>query len=342
MTKIFVVIGFVIMSIIFVSCNNEDNELIVYTSVDRIYSEKIFDMFTEKTGIKVKAVYDVEATKTTGLVNRIISEKDNPVADVFWNGEIIYTMKLKEKGLLEAYESPNNVTLPDKFIDDDGMWTAFGGRGRIIIVNLDKVNSKDINPSITAFAKQSEIYNIGMAKPMFGTTATYVASLYSKFGEEKGVKLFEDIKNSSVYIVDGNGAVRDMVVAGQLDFGLTDTDDALMAVEKGANVDLIFPDQGIDEVGTLIIPNSVAVIKECKHVDQAHRFIDFLLEKETMETMIDIGWFQLAQGKELMIDEKLKPYLPTDGQLKLMDVTFEEIGFYLGKSSLDMTEIFLD
>ena len=59
--------------------------------------------FTQETGIAVKAVYDSEAQKTTGLVTRIIAERGRPRADVFWNNEVAQTIVLKDKGALEAY-----------------------------------------------------------------------------------------------------------------------------------------------------------------------------------------------------------------------------------------------
>ena len=53
-------------------------QVVIYTSVDQVYSQPILDRFEKETGITVKAVYDVEASKTTGLVNRLIAEKSRP------------------------------------------------------------------------------------------------------------------------------------------------------------------------------------------------------------------------------------------------------------------------
>ena len=53
----------------------------------------------ERTGLKVRAQYDVEQNKTVGLVNRLIAEKDAPQCDVFWNNEIAHTIRLKRLGL---------------------------------------------------------------------------------------------------------------------------------------------------------------------------------------------------------------------------------------------------
>ena len=47
------------------------------------------------------------------LVNRLIAEKDNPRADVFWNSETGRTIVLKEKGVLEKYISPAAAVFAD-------------------------------------------------------------------------------------------------------------------------------------------------------------------------------------------------------------------------------------
>ena len=67
----------------------QTEEVVVYTAVEQVYCQELFAQFEEETGIQVRAVYDTEANKTTGLVNRIIAEADQPVCDVFWNNEFI-------------------------------------------------------------------------------------------------------------------------------------------------------------------------------------------------------------------------------------------------------------
>jgi iron(III) transport system substrate-binding protein len=70
-------------------CTKTDQkEVVIYTSVDQIFSEPILSDFEKNTGIKIKAVYDVEASKTVGLVNRLLAEKGHPRCDVFWNSEV--------------------------------------------------------------------------------------------------------------------------------------------------------------------------------------------------------------------------------------------------------------
>ena len=61
--------------------------VVVYVSEDQIFSEPILKDFEKEAGIQIKAVYDTEEAKSTGAMNRLIAEKNNPQADVYWANE---------------------------------------------------------------------------------------------------------------------------------------------------------------------------------------------------------------------------------------------------------------
>ncbi|MDD1695423.1 MAG: hypothetical protein LUQ54_00860, partial [Methanoregula sp.] len=103
----------------------KSREVVIYTSVDQVYSEPVFREFENRTGIHVSPVYDVEAAKTTGLVNRLIAEKSHPQADVFWSGEIVQTMLLEREGVLGRYDSPAAADIPLQLRSPNGSWTGF-------------------------------------------------------------------------------------------------------------------------------------------------------------------------------------------------------------------------
>src|SRR5215216_2983746 len=90
---------------LFQFCNSKVNTVTVYTSVDQVFSEPVLKEFEKKTGIKVKSVFDTEETKSTGVLNRLIAEKNNPQCDVFWSGDPMRADVLKQKGITEKYNS---------------------------------------------------------------------------------------------------------------------------------------------------------------------------------------------------------------------------------------------
>ncbi|MCU0581711.1 MAG: hypothetical protein MUF26_04560, partial [Syntrophales bacterium] len=113
------VLHFFLLYFLISGCTNQTSspEVIIYTSVDQVYSEPVLQAFEKKTGIRVRPVYDIEASKTTGLVNRLIAEKDRPQADVFWSGEFVQTLLLKDRGVLAPYDAPNGRNLPALYRD---------------------------------------------------------------------------------------------------------------------------------------------------------------------------------------------------------------------------------
>ena len=97
------------------------------------------------------------------------------------------------------------------------------------------------------------------------------------------------------------------MAAGQLAFGLTDTDDALIEVEKGMPVAIVYPDQGADGLGTLLIPNTLAIVRGCPHPAAARRLVDYLLSPAVEA--------RLAAGESAQIP--LNPKVPPPARLKM-------------------------
>lgn len=336
---IYLIVLSIIASLIITSCvpASKKSTVVVYASVDQVFSEPILKEFQQRTGIEILPVYDVEASKTTGLANRLIAEKKKPQADVYWSGEFAQTIMLKEAGIFSPYKSPQAMDIPSQYVEKDGYWTGFGGRARVLLVNTSKISPDKYPKSI--FDLLDERYaedKIGIAYPMFGTTATHVATLYAYLGAEKAKDYFKRLKARGVVVVDGNSVVRDMVASGQLMMGLTDTDDALSAKEKGKPVELVFLDQDKGGMGTLVIPNTVALVANGPNADEGKKLIDFLLSKEIEERLYNSGWIDFTlrplQNKAVRIDGT---------SLIKMNTSLDDAFKTIEASQKDMNEIFV-
>ena len=264
------------------------DEVVVYTALDRQFSEPILAAFTAKTGIKAEAVYDTESTKTVGLTNRIRAEANRPRCDVFWNNEILNTLRLKSEGLLQPCRPSQAENYPESYRDPKGYWYGFAARARVLIVNSELVKSDEMPASVKDLADPKWKGRAGIAKPLFGTTASHVAALYALLGKDEAEALLAAFKRNEVQIAAGNKAVTEMVGAGRLAFALTDTDDAIEEQSSGKPVKIIFPDAGQGQMGTLLLPNTLALVKGCPHPEAGQRLIDFLLSPE-VETRLATG-----------------------------------------------------
>jgi iron(III) transport system substrate-binding protein len=299
-TQYFVIAGIVLLiaiACIVLSTSRQATDprtVVVYTSVDQVYSEPVFRDFENRTGIRVLPVYDVEATKTTGLVNRLIAEKNRPQADVFWCAEFSQMILLKNQSVLAPYQSPSGTDIPAQYHDRDGFWTGVGGRGRVFIVNTDLLKPAEYPRTLNDMLDpRYPGTSVGIAYPMFGTTATQAAALYSTLGREKAHGFYDNLSRKGIRVVDGNSVVKDLVSSGQLAFGLTDTDDACTAMADGRPVAIVVPDQGEGEMGTLVIPDTVALIAGAPHSVEGKAFIDYILDKNTENSLVESGWIQI-------------------------------------------------
>ena len=82
--------------------------------------------------------------------------------------------------------------------------------------------------------------------------------------------------------------VKDQVASGELAWGWTDTNDANVAIRDGKPVKVVYPDQGEGQIGTLLIPHSIALVKGGPNPEVAKEFIHFVLQPNT-ETLLAAG-----------------------------------------------------
>ncbi len=332
---LFLIILVSIIVILTITPKKQEKVVVVYVSHDQDYSEPILKEFEKKYEVRVTAVYDTEATKSVGLVNRILAEKSNPQADVFWNNEPIGTVYLKKAGVLEPYCSPNAKDIPEQFKDKDCYWTGFAARARVIIYNTRLINESEAPKSIYDFLDPKWKGKACIADPRFGSTRSHIASLFALLGVENAKKLLEEMVKNDVKVVASNSMVRDMVVAGKCWFGLTDTDDAFDAIRENKPIKIIFPDQ--DSFGTFVFPNTVMLIKGAKHKEEAKLLIDYLLSPEVERKLA-----QSALQLPLKTSVRNNVTLPIDwGNVKSYEVNFEEVCDYLNISQKYAKEILL-
>ncbi len=266
-------------------CSGTTREVVVYTSVDQVFSEPVFQAFEREAGIRVRPVFDTEETKSTGVLNRLIAEADHPQADVFWSGDPVRPFVLIKRGLVQPYVSPQADGLPAQLRAPDGSWTGVAARARVLLVNRRLVTSPDTPRSIRDLADPRWKGKGAIANPLFGTTTMHVAALFAAWGDAGAKAFLEALKTNGVRIASSNGEVKRLVVGGEVAFGLTDTDDANEARKEGAEVEVVYPDA--DGVGTLVMPTSVVLMAKAPHPETGKQLVDYLLSPDVERRMAE-------------------------------------------------------
>ncbi len=292
------------------------NEVVVYVSEDQVFSEPILKDFEKDTGIKVKPVYDTEETKSTGAMNRLIAERNNPQADVYWANEPIRAVVLKQKGISIPYFSPNAEGIPSLFKDPNGYWTGFSARARVFVVS-----SEDAPSSILDYRNEKWRDKAVIANPLFGTTTSWVASLFTVWGDERAKEFMKGMKENGVKISTSNGESTNLVVNKEFAFSLVDSDDSTNVIRDGKPVRQIYPDQEEGGMGALVLPNAAVLIKGGPNLENGKKLMDYLLSPETERKLAfaDCAQIPLHRGVETPHDVKKIE------EIKAMRINYEAV-----------------
>jgi iron(III) transport system substrate-binding protein len=268
------------------SVSTSSKQVVLYTSADDTLAREVAKLFEARTGIRVLLTGDTEATKTTGLVQRLRTERAAPRADVFWSSEIFQTIHLAREGLFEPHDGPEAAARAEQWKDPQRLWHAFGKRARVLVRNTKTISPEDAPTTFRELVEGRFRGRVVMADPRFGTTRGHMGVLLHLWGEQAFTALFTGLGGNKLRLLDGNSTVVQSVAYGEAHVGITDTDDVWAGQRNGWPVDMTMlrhdaGNQGTGpRRGTLVIPNTVARIAGGPNPEHAATLTEFLLSAE--------------------------------------------------------------
>lgn len=317
--------AWLLFALLAAGCRSSDSRVVVYCAQDREFAEGVFADFQLDAGLAVAPKFDTEANKSVGLAAELARERDRPRCDVHWNNEVLATIRLARQGVYEPYESPAAAPFPAWTRPADRTWQAFAARARVLVVNTNLVAEADRPTSLLDLTDPRWKGKVAMAKPQFGTTATQAACLFEVLGPDGAKAFYRGLTANGVTLVPGNKQAAQGVARGDFAVGLTDSDDALIELNDGRPVAIVFPDGAGPPrhpgMGTLFIPNTLAVVKGCPNPAGARRLVDYLLRPETEARLAEGGGFQIPLNPT--VAARLPAGLKTPARVRAMAVDFE-------------------
>ena len=241
------------------------DQVVAYCAQDQEYAEAIFRDFEKATGIRVRPVYDNEAVKTVGLANRLVAERTHPGCDVFWGNEEMRTRQLAAQSV---------------FRQTNG-WAVFGYRSRRMVINTNRLSLASAPRSLLDLTNEAWRGKVALAYPQFGTTATHFHALRQYWGDERWQAWCRALAANKPFLVDGNSVVVKVVGRGEAWIGLTDSDDIAASQHEGLAV---APLPMTEE--TLLIPNTVGVVRGAPHPEAAQRLFEYLQRRGVVEQLV--------------------------------------------------------
>jgi iron(III) transport system substrate-binding protein len=194
--------------------------------------------------------------------------------------------------------------IPAEFRDPEGRWFGFAARARVLLCHAPSVGESPPQ-TLEELTNSKWKGKAGIAKPLFGTTASHMACLYAARGPQEAEDWLRRLKANDVKVLAGNKRVAEEVGAGLLACGLTDTDDAAIEIAAGRPVKMIFPDA--EGLGTIVLPNTIAAIKGAPRPQQAKELVRKVLAPEIEARLAKGESRQLPLQRPDLADPAFRP-----------------------------------
>ena len=255
--------------------------LVVYSARKEELMKPVVEAFQQQSGIQVT----LKSGSPGELALLIEQERSNPQGDVFFTTDAAGIESLRQKGLLEPYQSPNADKVPAEFKAADGGWTGVIGRSRNIMYNTNLVKPEEAPQSIFELTDPKWQDKVAMASIREGGVRLWLAWLVQEKGEEFTVQYIKDLQANGLKVLANHTEVQNAVGRGEFALGLVNHYYYVFEQKAGSPVGLIYPDQGAGDIGTLVTPLAVGIVEGARNGDAARKFVDFVLSADGQEPL---------------------------------------------------------
>jgi len=248
------------------------SEIIIYTtnSGAELMLKPTIKKFTESTGIEVSYIFP---GGSGAVCNKVILEKDKPVADITV-ASLPSILSARDKGALEKYISPEAKNFPDHFKDPEGYFTGYYAFFTYLAYNPEYVT----DPPETYQDLLREEYRGKIVYPdptLSGNGIRFVIGILKTMGEDAGYEFLAELEP---YIAAHPAHEEgELIHKGEIWIHLTDSS---MMTSEVMTQGLVNQKILITEEGIAAGYVTVALVKDGPNPEGAKEFIDFMLSEE--------------------------------------------------------------
>ncbi len=253
---------------------------VVTTSEDY---KPLFDKYTEEVGPTVEFI----SMSSGEVLSKLKAEGGTPAADLWFGGGIDAFMDAKANNLLEKVDFDAAKNLTADYKDADNYWFSKGVTVVGFLVNNDILEEKklDAPKSWDDLTKEEYKGEILMSNPaVSGTNYAVVNALLQTKGEDAGWKYFEALNENIDYYSKRGSDPGKKTAAGEVAIGITYIDGKIEQLKETANVDIVYPTDGMPYV-----PEGVAAFANAENTEAAKAFIEwFFSDGENMKLLAEL------------------------------------------------------
>jgi iron(III) transport system substrate-binding protein len=246
----------------------KEGGLTLYTSQQLNDTNAVVDAFEKKYGLKVK----VWRSGPDNVVPRITNEAKSKRFEfdvVETEGQALEALQREKQ--LQAVKTPYLGDLVPQALRAHGEWVGT----RLLIFaqayNTDLINKEDLPKSYQELADPKWKGKLGIESK----DDEWFYALMQELGEERGLKLFREIRAGNGFSIrKGHTLLTNLVASGEVPLALTVYNARVEQLKnKGAPIDWFVLQPAIGQV------NGAAVSRQAQHPHSALLFLDFLLSE---------------------------------------------------------------
>ena len=299
-------------------------EINLYSARHYDSDEKLYQAFTEETGIEVNLLEG----DSDQLIERIQREGVASPADVMITVDAGRLWRAEQDGVFQSVESDILAErLPESMRHPEGKWFGFSQRVRAIYYNPENVDPSEITSyedladprweGEVCIRSSNNIYNQSL-----------LASLIEHHGEEGAEEWAQGVVNNMARDPEGGDTDQiKAVAAGECDLAvgnhyyyvrLLESEDAADR-EVADKVGILFPNQ--DDRGIHVNVGGAGVVATAPNRENAIRFLEFLASDEAQE-IFAAGNYEFPVVEGVKMSETLESW----GEIKKDDLNVSILG----------------
>lgn len=256
-------------------------EVNVYSTRSHYGSEPAFELFTEKTGIKVNFFMG----NNNEVFERLRAEGADTRADVMVTVDAGNLWNAAREGLLMPVESEvltRNV--PAHLRDPENRWFGLAVRARTIMYSTERVKPSELS-TYAALADPKWKGRICLRTSNSIYNQSLLASAIGVHGEAVVERMIGGWVANDPEIVNSDRPVLRAIAAGQCDVGITNSYylARILAKEPDLPVAPFWANQ--ETTGTHVNISGAGVTKYAKNKENAVRLLEFITSVEAQETL---------------------------------------------------------
>lgn len=259
----------------YVSADN--GEIVVYSARKEHLIKPLFDLYTAKTGVKIKYITGKEGV----LLERLKAEGKNTPADMLITVDAGNLWHAAQEGVLQPVESEVLETaIPSNLRDPEGNWFGLSVRARTIVYNTEQVKPSQLS-SYEDLSNETWKNKLVLRTSKKVYNQSLVASLIAEHGEEQSSLIVQGWVNNLAAAPFSNDTKALEAVAvgiGQVTIVNTYYFGRLMNKKPKLPLAIFWPNQ--EKGGVHMNVSGAGITKHADNRDGAVKLLEWLAGKE--------------------------------------------------------------